>query len=130
MIAGEEFSLGKNAKSVLTLVSHIIHFIPEVRKAFNLFDLDGNGKITNEELGTVMRALKQNPTNGELAIMIKEHDLNGTCGRNRGFICPRMGARYLWISGNRYLLELRVQNLHEITFAYTCTCNVRVFVVT
>ena len=33
-----------------------------VRKAFHLFDTVGNGKISVDELGNLLRALGQNPT--------------------------------------------------------------------
>ena len=42
-----------------------------------MFDKDGDGSITTDELGTVMRALGQNPTEQELKDMINEVDLNG-----------------------------------------------------
>jgi hypothetical protein len=37
-----------------------------MRTAFKLFDLDGNGVICAKELGTLLRALGQNPTDDEL----------------------------------------------------------------
>ena len=37
-----------------------------MRTAFTLFDLDGNGVICAKELGTLLRALGQNPTDEEL----------------------------------------------------------------
>ena len=49
----------------------------EFREAFSLFDEDGGGSITNQELGTVMRSLGQNPTDEELADMIAEVDVDG-----------------------------------------------------
>jgi len=51
--------------------------ISEFQEAFLLFDKDGNGCITLEELGTVIRSLGQNPTEEELHDMISEVDVNG-----------------------------------------------------
>jgi len=48
--------------------------IAEFKDAFSLFDKDGDGLITLEELATVMRSLGQNPTDDELKEMIKEVD--------------------------------------------------------
>jgi len=42
------------------------------KEAFDLFDRDGDGRITTGELGTVMRALGENPTQAEVAEIIKE----------------------------------------------------------
>ena len=50
---------------------------PEYREAFNLFDRDGDGKVTTRELGEVMRNLGQNPTKEELIDMINEMDKDG-----------------------------------------------------
>ena len=44
----------------------LFFFISEFREAFILFDKDGDGKITKDELGVVMRSLDQNPTDSEL----------------------------------------------------------------
>lgn len=52
--------------------------IAEFREAFNLFDKDGDGNITTKELGTCMRSLGQNPTEGELNNIACEIELNGT----------------------------------------------------
>lgn len=52
--------------------------ITEFKEAFALFDKDGDGTITTKELGTVMRALNQNPTEAELADMINEVDADGS----------------------------------------------------
>lgn len=48
--------------------------IAEFKEAFTLFDKDGEGRITTEELGIVMRSLGQNPTEAELRTMVKELD--------------------------------------------------------
>ena len=42
-----------------------------------LFDRDGDGSITVEEIGIVMKSLGQHPTKHELAEMIKEVDIDG-----------------------------------------------------
>jgi len=51
--------------------------LEEYKEAFNLFDRNGDGSITTGELGTVMRALGQNPTEAELADMINSIDTDG-----------------------------------------------------
>jgi len=52
--------------------------IQEFKEAFTLFDKDGDGTIAVKELGTVMRALGQNPTEAELQEMTKEVDKDGS----------------------------------------------------
>lgn len=51
--------------------------IEEFREAFSIFDKNGDGKISPNELGTVMRALGQNPTQQELNDLVNEIDSNG-----------------------------------------------------
>jgi len=51
--------------------------IAEFREAFSLFDKNGDGTISSTELGTIMRSLGQNPTEGELQDMINEVDVDG-----------------------------------------------------
>lgn len=52
-------------------------FLPEFREAFRLFDKDGDGCITKEELGTVMRSLGQFARVEELQEMLQEIDVDG-----------------------------------------------------
>jgi|TARA_B110000008_G_scaffold256490_1_gene273949 calmodulin len=49
----------------------------QMKQAFALFDLDGNGFITNDELGTVLRKMGQEPTEEEIVQMINEIDEDG-----------------------------------------------------
>lgn len=51
--------------------------VEEFRQAFKLFDKDGDGTVSTNELGVVMRSLGQNPTDEELHAMINEVDEDG-----------------------------------------------------
>ncbi|MFQ6670135.1 hypothetical protein Gotur_035169, partial [Gossypium turneri] len=51
--------------------------IAEFQEAFCLFDKDGDGCITMEELAIAIKSLDQNPTQEELQNMINEVDSNG-----------------------------------------------------
>ncbi len=52
--------------------------IAEYKEAFALFDKDGGGTISTDELGTVMRSLGQNASEDELRDMIAEIDADGS----------------------------------------------------
>ena len=54
---------------------------PEFREAFSLFDKDGDGSITQEELGRVMRSLGQFAREEELHDMLREVDIDGEPSR-------------------------------------------------
>lgn len=49
----------------------------EYKDAFSLFDKDGDGYISNNELGSVLRSLGQCPTQAEVQDMINEVDCDG-----------------------------------------------------
>lgn len=49
----------------------------EFKEAFSLFDPHDKGSISCEDLGVVMKSLGQNPTDKEIATMIKEVDVDG-----------------------------------------------------
>ena len=51
--------------------------IEDFREAFSLFDHDENGSISAKELGEVLRALGQDPSDTELRDMINEVDVDG-----------------------------------------------------
>jgi len=52
--------------------------ISDFKNAFSSFDPSGNGTITTKELGSVLRALSQNPTDAELQDMINDVDADGS----------------------------------------------------
>ena len=52
-------------------------FITEYWQAFSVFDVDGDGTISTEELGNVMNSLGQNLTHEEVQTMIREIDADG-----------------------------------------------------
>ena len=49
----------------------------ETLQAFRVFDKDGNGYITADELGLVMRNLGEKLSQDELKAMMREADTNG-----------------------------------------------------
>lgn len=51
--------------------------VQEFKEAFDIFDVDGGGTITAEELGDVMRSLGQKPTRAQLDSMVSEIDADG-----------------------------------------------------
>uniref|UniRef100_A0A8C4NH44 Calneuron 2 n=1 Tax=Eptatretus burgeri TaxID=7764 RepID=A0A8C4NH44_EPTBU len=51
--------------------------IKEIRDAFRVFDRDGNGFISKQELGMAMRSLGYMPSEVELAIIMQRLDMDG-----------------------------------------------------
>lgn len=51
--------------------------VEEFKKAFLLFDKDGNGRITADELIDVMTSLGQKPSENEVDAMIRKADQDG-----------------------------------------------------
>nr|KAF7396837.1 hypothetical protein H0235_016374 [Vespula pensylvanica] len=64
-------------ESISTLINIKIRLAWKFREAFNLFDKDGDGNITKEELGRVMRSLGQFARAEELNTMLQEIDIDG-----------------------------------------------------
>ncbi len=55
----------------------VVFSLTECKEAFSLFDKNGDGTITCDELGTVMQSLGQNPSEQEIKHMINEVDIDG-----------------------------------------------------
>jgi len=53
------------------------HKVRDLTEAFKMFDLNGDGKISRVELGTVLRSLGETMTDSDLEQMIKDVDTNG-----------------------------------------------------
>lgn len=51
--------------------------LAEIREAFKVFDRDGNGFISKQELGTAMRSLGYMPNEVELEVIIQRLDMDG-----------------------------------------------------
>ncbi|XP_074869324.1 calcium-binding protein 7 isoform X1 [Carettochelys insculpta] len=51
--------------------------LEEIREAFRVFDRDGNGFISKQELGTAMRSLGYMPNEVELEVIIQRLDMDG-----------------------------------------------------
>ena len=49
----------------------------ELKEAFAVFDKDGSGTITSDELKEVMKAMGENLTEEEIDQMIREADIDG-----------------------------------------------------
>ena len=52
--------------------------IAEIREIFTLFDKNSDGYVNTNELGTIIRALGQNPSNADVKDMEKDVDPNDT----------------------------------------------------
>ncbi|XP_047197043.1 calcium-binding protein 7 isoform X2 [Hippoglossus stenolepis] len=51
--------------------------VEEIREAFKVFDRDGNGFISKQELGMAMRSLGYMPNEVELEVIIQRLDMDG-----------------------------------------------------
>merc|ERR1712087_157092 len=77
----------------------------EFREAFSVFDKDGDGTISEKELGTVMRALGLNPTEEELTQMVQEVDTDGNGEVDFDESCSMMIRRMEDEDGDEEILE-------------------------
>ncbi|WAR19123.1 CALM-like protein [Mya arenaria] len=52
--------------------------VEELRKSFQVFDADGDGRVSRDELRTAMRRLGQNPTEDEIDDIYEQVDADGS----------------------------------------------------
>lgn len=65
------------------------------KEAFSLFDKDGGGTISNQELGAVIRSLGQDATEAELQEMIAEIDQDGNGEIDFDEFCALMAKKLM-----------------------------------
>ena len=53
--------------------------VTALREAFNMFDKDKNGQISQDELMCVMQSLGMKPTEQEVQDIINEFDIDSEC---------------------------------------------------
>ncbi|CAJ2674352.1 putative calcium-binding protein CML25-like [Trifolium pratense] len=58
-------------------LSSRVHFAEDLEHVFQKFDVNGDGKISSSELGSIMKSLGQPSTEEELDKMIREVDADG-----------------------------------------------------
>lgn len=66
-----------SSRMLSSLESEDTNLVQELTETFKRFDLNGDGKISHVELGTVLRSLGDNLTNSELENLVKEVDADG-----------------------------------------------------
>ena len=71
--------------------------INQLKEAFKLFDKDGDGRITVQELSTVLKSLEQNATETELQDIINEFDI----GQRRVFLRQRIKKDLCYLNYNQ-----------------------------
>ena len=54
----------------------VIENIEEVKRAFRLFDVNGDGFVSKEEVGVVMINMGDKMTDGEIEILMEKADIN------------------------------------------------------
>ena len=64
----------------------VISVFTDFKKAFMLFDKDGNGRITADELIDVMTSLGQKPSENEVDAMIRQADQDGKTKFSQGVL--------------------------------------------
>lgn len=62
---------------MMTMVAKPANFEEEMRSAFKVFDKDGSGTISKDEMAQVMKLFGDSLTNEDLDVMLREVDKNG-----------------------------------------------------
>jgi calmodulin len=86
--------------------------LAKFKEQFSLFDEDGDGTVNTKELGTVLRALGQNPTKQEIQEMINEVDDDGSGEIEFAEFCKLMEKRAA-------LFDDHEEELKEVALAST-----------
>ena len=76
--------------------------IDQLKEAFTLFDKDGDGRITVQELSTVLKSLEQSATETELQDIINEFDM----GQRRVFLSQSIKKLPAIFLGNSKLYSI------------------------
>eukprot|EP00949_MAST-11_sp_MAST-11-sp1_P003593 g3593.t1 len=77
----------------------------EFRQAFALFDKDGNGSISSDELGSVLQSLGQTPTQEDLDKMIKEVDNDDNSTIEFSEFCTMMASKMRKVENEEEISE-------------------------
>ena len=67
--------------------------IAEIREIFSLFDKDADGFVQTNDLGTIVRGLNFNPSETEVAEMIRDVDPEGRGSFNQNSLCSLIARR-------------------------------------
>ena len=67
--------------------------IAEIREIFSLFDKDADGFVQTSDLGTIVRGLNMNPSETEVAEMIRDVDPEGRGSFNQNALCSLIARR-------------------------------------
>ena len=67
--------------------------IAEIREIFSLFDKDADGFVQTSDLGTIVRGLNFNPSETDVAEMIRDVDPEGRGSFNQNALCSLIARR-------------------------------------